>query len=53
MKRYINEFPGLKCASDLLAWGLFPSNPGKEITETFATYRAVCNYVPVQLNDPY
>ena len=52
MKRYIDEFLGLRCAADLLAWGLFPSNPGKEVTETFATYRAVYNHVPVQLNDP-
>jgi len=50
MKRYIDEFVGLKCASDLLAWGLMPN--GKEITESFATYRIVCKQLRLPLNDP-
>lgn len=36
--RYINEFLKLKCAPDLLLMKLFPNS--KEITESFATYRA-------------
>ena len=36
--RYLNEFLNLKCAPDLLLMKLFPNV--KEITESFATYRA-------------
>ena len=39
MKRYINEFIKLRCASDLLGLSLFPN--AKEITESMAAYRAV------------
>jgi len=49
MKRYINEFVKLKCAPDLLAWGVFPN--AKEITESMAMYHAVKNYVPFDLHD--
>ena len=49
MKRYINEFIKLKCASDLLAWGVFPN--AKEITESMAMYHAVKNHVPFNLRD--
>ena len=37
--RYMDEFMSLKCAPDLLAMKLFPNS--KEVTETFASYRAI------------
>lgn len=48
--RYIEEFVALKCASDMLDLGLFPN--AKEITESFACYRAARNFVPFELSDP-
>ena len=41
--RYIDEFVRLKCAPDLLLMGVFPN--AKEITESFAAYRAAQNYI--------
>lgn len=37
--RYLNEFMALKCAPDLLAWGVYPNV--KEVTESFAAFHAV------------
>ena len=37
--RYLDGFVKLKCAPDLLAWGVFPN--AKEITEAMAAWRAV------------
>lgn len=48
--RYMNEFVALRCASDMLELGLFPN--AKEITESFACYRAVKLHVPFALSDP-
>ena len=41
--RYLDEFLRLRCAPDLLAWGLFPNS--KEITESLAAYEAVRQYL--------
>ena len=37
--RYLNEFFSLSCSRDLLEWEVFPNF--KEVTESFAAYRAV------------
>lgn len=37
--RYLDEFLSLKCAPDLLAWGVYPNV--KEISESFAAFAAV------------
>jgi hypothetical protein len=41
--RYFDEFLQLKCAPDLLRLGLYPN--GKELTESFAMYRAIVRLV--------
>jgi len=46
MKRHINEFVKLKCASDLLALKLFPN--AKEITESMAAFNAVRSHISRQ-----
>src|SRR5579872_7431860 len=48
--RYLNEFTKLKCAPDLLAWGLFPN--AKEITESLGAYNAIRKHIRWDLGDP-
>lgn len=48
--RYLNEFVGLKCAPELLELEVFPN--AKEITESFAAYRAVKRNLNLDLGDP-
>lgn len=48
--RYLDEFIGLSCSVDMLSMGLFPN--AKEITESFAAYRACRRFVPFELDDP-
>lgn len=40
---YLDQFLQLKCAPDLITMGLFPNS--KEITETFAVWRALKGYI--------
>lgn len=47
--RYLNEFIGLKCAPDLLAWGVYPNV--KEITESAAAFEAVRTRMIPRLSD--
>ncbi len=51
--RYLDNLVNLHCASDLLALGLFPDI--KEVTESFAAYRAVLDFLTPhgwRLGDP-
>jgi len=48
MKHYIEDFIKLKCASELLAWKLFPN--AKEITESFAAFHGVINMIMPKMN---
>lgn len=41
--RYLNEFLNLHCASDLVAWKLYPNV--KEISESMAAYNVVRKYL--------
>jgi len=54
VKRYINEFVKLNCASDLLELKLFPN--AKEITESMGAFHAVRSVIlpetGIQRNDP-
>lgn len=48
--RYLDEFIRLKCAPDLLAWGVYPNV--KEITESAAAFDAVRTRMMDRLGDP-
>lgn len=48
--RYVDEFLGLKCASDILDMSIFPN--GKEITESMGAYDAARRYTQLSLSDP-
>jgi len=47
--RYIDELIRLKCASDMLYFGLFPN--AKEITESFGAYSAIRDHCPWAFDD--
>ncbi len=48
--KYISELFALRSAPDILSLGLFPEV--KEITESFAAFNAVRNYLDFDLKDP-
>lgn len=49
MRSHINRFFGLKCAPDLIAWGLYPN--AKEITESCAAFEAARNKLGLDTQD--